>query len=49
MFIYHSDDVNDGYCWPVTDRNGQSVSGGTFFFVAEVNSYSRSGSVYVIP
>jgi gliding motility-associated-like protein len=49
MFIYDSDDVNDGYCWPGTDRNGQSVSGGTFFFVAEVNSYSRSGSVYVIP
>ncbi|MCF8463501.1 MAG: gliding motility-associated C-terminal domain-containing protein [Flavobacteriales bacterium] len=47
MFIYDSDDIADGYCWPGTDRNGQPVSNGTFFFVAEVNSYSRSGSVYV--
>jgi len=47
LFLYDSDDIADGYCWPGTDRNGQPVSSGTFFFVAEVNSYSRSGSVYV--
>ena len=49
LFIYDSDDIADGYCWPGTDRNGQPVSSGSFFFVAEVNSYSRSGSVYVNP
>ena len=47
MFIYDSDDITDGYCWPGTDRNGQPVSSGTYFFVAEVNSYSRAGNVYV--
>lgn len=47
MFIYDSDDVADGQCWPGTDRKGRPVSMGTFFFVAEVNSYSRSGSVVV--
>lgn len=47
MFIYDSQDVTDGYCWPGTDRKGQPVSDGTYFFVAEVNSYSRAGSVVV--
>lgn len=47
MFIYDSDDVTDGYCWPGTDRKGQPVSNGTFFYVAEVNNYSRGGSVMV--
>ena len=47
MFIYDSDKVADGHCWPGTDRKGQPVSDGTFFFVAEVNNYSRSGSVMV--
>jgi len=47
MFIYDSDDIADGYCWPGTDRKGQRVSSGTFFFVAEVNSYSKAGSVFV--
>lgn len=47
MFIYDSEDLSEGYCWPGTDRKGQPVSDGTFFFVAEVNSYSRSGSVIV--
>ena len=47
MFIYDSDDVSEGHCWPGTDRKGQPVQDGTFFFVAEVNNYSRSGSVIV--
>lgn len=47
MFIYDSDDVAEGYCWPGTDRKGQPVSDGTYFFVAEVNNYSRGGSVLV--
>lgn len=47
MFIYDSDDVTNGQCWPGTDRKGHPVSNGTFFFVAEVNSYSRAGYVTV--
>lgn len=48
MFIYDSDDITEGYCWPGADRKGQPVSDGTYFFVAEVNNYSRGGSVVVI-
>jgi len=47
MFIYDSDDITNGHCWPGTDRKGQPVSNGTFFYVAEVNNYSRAGSVVV--
>ena len=47
MFIYDSYDVTDGFCWPGTDRKGRPVSDGTYFFVAEVNNYSRTGSVIV--
>lgn len=48
MFIYDSQDVTGGHCWSGTDRKGHPVSTGTFFFVAEVNSYSRSGFVTVV-
>ncbi|MBI1286769.1 MAG: PKD domain-containing protein [Flavobacteriales bacterium] len=47
MFIYDSNDVENGYCWPGTDQKGHPVSNGTFYFVAEVNSYSRAGYVTV--
>ena len=48
MFIYDSYDLADGQCWSGTDRKGRQVSNGTFYFVAEVNSYTRSGSVQVV-
>lgn len=47
MSIYDSNDVENGQCWPGTDRKGQPVSNGTFYFVAEVNSYTRTGHVVV--
>ncbi|MDP6908107.1 MAG: PKD domain-containing protein, partial [Flavobacteriales bacterium] len=48
MHLYDSEDEGpEGYCWYGTNRQGNRVSNGTFFFVAEVNSYARSGFVVV--
>lgn len=46
--VYDSDNEGpDGYCWYGTKQNGNRVSNGTFYFVAEVNAYVRAGYVIV--
>ena len=45
--VYDSNDDGDSYCWAGTNSSGNRLETGTYFFVAEVNDYKRSGSVSV--